>query len=84
MEVFLDVVVLGVASEVGPFHLVDGMVVEFLGAVGVSDVAPSVGPDGMVVAFVGGKCGPVLFGLRILEQGEETVPLEFFFGIERA
>ena len=60
-----------VLGEIGPFVGVGGLVVEFLLAVGLADVAPAPVADAVVVETVGGerRCGPSggWLGQQVLE-----------------
>jgi len=60
------------AGEIGPFVRVVLQVVEFLAAVGVADVAPTLAADAVVALIVAGDGRTVAFGGGILKLWREA------------
>ena len=51
-------------------------VVEFFGAILVTDVAPVAGADGMVAAALGHEGGTIPFGLGVFQQRDEALAIQ--------
>ena len=64
--------VLRPAGEIGPFVRVGLQVVEFLAAIGVADVAPTLAADAVVALIVAGDGRTVAFGGGILKLWREA------------
>ena len=80
----LDIRQARIVRQVGPFVGIVAVVVELLGAVGVSDVSPSLRADRVVPAVVGGDGRPGAGGVGILELRDEAVALQAAAGRQAA
>ena len=61
-----DVGILFVVGEIGPFECIIVVVVEFFGAIAITDVAIALGADAVVLVAVCGEHGVVPLGVGIV------------------
>lgn len=67
---------LGLLRQVGEFIGIVAVIVEFLRAVGVADVAPVFGSDGVVLVVAGRDDGGLAWSQRGIELGLEAESFE--------
>ena len=69
---------MGFIREVGPFVGIVLVVVEFLAAISVTDVAPFLGTDGVVLKAVSGDGGGCPFGRRSSQKFPDACAFDMF------
>ena len=72
--------IFGMGRKICPFFWIIIMIVEFLTAVDVADVTPAFRADGEFGIIVSGNGRIIPFGIRIKEEGNQAVPVEFIPG----
>ncbi len=71
-----DTRVFRISCQIGPLLGIDLHIIQFLGVIGITDVAPALAADGMVARIVGGDRRLLAGCDHILQLRDETQPVK--------